>query len=240
MSRPRCSRLRHVLVENILHALNAAFLQKAQCYFGGGTRIVLDLDEYRESAGIDLLCSSRDGYRELRSTIKNNSLGKIASSTLRLAREVVADRYGIRTFVAFDGEKIKFEIVNENRIDLSGSLHPELSVPCLSRGSCFAEKLLANDDRWGDEAALSRDVIDLAFMIEGWDVTTALEGCVAARNAYGDSVVASAKAAAQKLIEKKDYLKKCIAGLRVTHTDTLRSGLKKIAAEKWPGARRRF
>ena len=239
MSKPRYSRPRHVLVENILHALNVTFLQKAQCYFGGATRIVLDLAEYRESADIDLLCSSREGYRELRSTIRNNSLGQIAPSTLRLAREVVADRYGIRTFVTFGGEKIKFEIVNENRIDLSGSLHSGLSVPCLSRVSCFAEKFLANDDRWDDEAVLSRDVIDLAFMIEGWDVTAALQGCVAARSAYGDSVDAAAVAAARKLIEKKDYLKKCVAGLRVTHTGTLMSGLKTIAAGKWTGVRRR-
>ena len=238
MSKRQFSRPRHALVENILHVLNASFLAEAQCYFGGGTRVVLDLGEYRESADIDLLCSSREGYRQLRSTIRNNSLGDIASSKLGLAREVIADRYGIRTFVVFNGEKIKFEIVNESRIDLTGSLHTELGVPCLSRVSCFAEKFLANDDRWGDEAVLSRDVIDLAFMIEGWGNTTALEGCVAARSAYGDSVEASARAAARKLIEEKVYLKKCIAGLRVTQTGTLKSGLKKIASGKWTGIRR--
>jgi len=239
MSERRFSRPRHVLVENILHALNAAFLEKAQCYFGGGTRIVLDLGEFRESADIDLLCSSREGYRELRSTVSNASLGDIASGKLALAREVIADRYGIRTFVDFEGEKIKFEIVNEGRIDLSGSHHPRLRVPCLSKASCFAEKFLANDDRWNDEAALSRDAIDLAFMIEGWDAEAAREGCTQARGAYGDSVEASARAAARKLIEKKDYFKKCITGLRVTRTETLSSGLRKLAAGKWPGKRAR-
>jgi hypothetical protein len=239
MSERRFSRPRHVLVENILRSLNAGFLEKAQCYFGGGTRIVLDLGEYRESADIDLLCSSREGYRQLRSTLSNNSLGDIAAGRLALAREVIADRYGIRTFLDVDGEKIKFEIVNEGRIDLSGSPHPRLRVPCLSIVSCFAEKFLANDDRWSDEAVLSRDAIDLAFMIEGWGATAAREGCAAARGAYGDSVEASAKAAAGKLIEKKDYLKKCVSGLRVTRTETLTSGLKKLAAGKWTGKRRR-
>lgn len=239
MSERRFSRPRHVLVENILHSLDAAFLEKAQCYFGGGTRIVLDLGEYRESADIDLLCSSREGYRELRSTVRNDSLGEIAAGRLALAREVVADRYGIRTFIDFDGEKIKFEIVNEGRIDLSGSRHSRLRVPCLSEVSCFAEKFLANDDRWNDEAVLSRDVIDLAFMIEGWGAAAAREGCAAARGAYGDSVEASAQAAARKLMRKKDYFKKCVAGLRVTPAETLTSGLKKLAAGKWSGRRRK-
>lgn len=233
MSERRYSRPRHVLVEGILGALNAPFLQGAQCYFGGGTRIVLDLGEYRESADIDLLCSSRDGYRQLRSTVKIDSLGDIAPARLVLAREVVADRYGIRTFLDYQGEKIKFEIINEGRIDLSGSPHRGLQVPCLSEVSCFAEKFLANDDRWNDEAVLSRDVIDLAFMIEGWGWAVASEGCAVARIAYGDSVETSARAAARKLIEKKNYLRKCVAGLRVTRTDKLASGLKKMAAKNW-------
>jgi hypothetical protein len=239
MSERRFSRPRHVLVENVLHSLNAAFLEKAQCYFGGGTRIVLDLGEYRESADVDLLCSSREGYRELRSTVKNDSLGEIVAGRLALAREVVADRYGIRTFVELDGEKIKFEIVNEGRIDLSGSPHPRLRVPCLGKVSCFAEKFLANDDRWNDEAVLSRDAIDLAFMIEGWGAAAAREGFAAARGAYGGSVEDSAEAAARKLIRKTDYFRKCVSGLRVTRTATLVSGLKKLAAGKWRGLRRK-
>jgi len=79
MSKRGFSRPRHATVERILGALNAPFLDRNQCYFGGGTRIVLCLDEYRESADIDFLCSSREGYRNLRSTINNRSLGEIAA-----------------------------------------------------------------------------------------------------------------------------------------------------------------
>lgn len=239
MSERRFTRPRHVRVESLLRSLNAPFLEKARCYFGGGTRIVLDLGEYRESAGVDLICSSREGYRALRSTVTNDSLGEIAAGRLVLAREVVADRYGIRTFVEFDGEKIKFEIVNEARIDLSGSRHSRLRVPCLDEISCFAEKFLANDDRWSDEAVLSRDAIDLAFMLEEWGAAAAREGCAAARAAYGASVETAARAAARKLLEKKDYFRKCVSGLRVTRTATLVTGLKKLAAGKWSGARRK-
>ena len=81
------TRPRHATVERILAQLDAGFLLDAQCYFGGGTRIVMSLGEYRESADIDLLCASRTGYRALRSTVTQISLGSIARAGISLARE---------------------------------------------------------------------------------------------------------------------------------------------------------
>src|SRR5262245_27913256 len=109
-------RPRHRTVLAALDTLDADFLARAECFFGGGTRIVLGLDEYRESADIDFLCSSREGYRDLRGTVSDTSLGRIAKTGVRLAREVIADRYGIRTFVETAGEKLKLEIILEGRI----------------------------------------------------------------------------------------------------------------------------
>lgn len=223
------------MVERILAVLNAAFLDRNQCYFGGGTRIVLALNEYRESADIDFLCSSRDGYRHLRSTISSRSLGEIVAGKINLAREVVADRYGIRTFVEMDDQNFKFEIINEGRIDISGTGQPDLHVPCLDEKSCFAEKFLANADRWNDESYRSRDVIDLAYMLEGWGMRPFLDGARTAYVAYGGSIETCARAAARKLVDKKDYFKKCIDGLRVTNTIALVAGLKRIAARGWSG-----
>jgi hypothetical protein len=226
-----------VLVLIALLSLNAGFLERAQCYFGGGTRIVMALDEYRESDDMDFLCSSRDGYRALRSSVTNESLGELATGEVRLAREVISDRYGIRTFLAIDGDKVKFEIVNEARIDLSGADGGQLHVPCLDQESCFAEKFLANEDRWHDESVLSRDAIDLGFMIEGWRAAPALEGLDAARAAYGEAVVRSAECAARKLLESKDYFKKCVTSLRVEDTGILLKGLKRLSAiGSWGGA----
>ena len=233
MSKRRLSRPLHAVVEQILGALNAPFLDRNQCYFGGGTRIVLALHEYRESADIDFLCSSREGYRSLRSTIRSRSLGEIASEKLKLAREVVADRYGIRTFVAMDGQKIKFEIVNEGRIDVSGGRQPGLEVPFLDERSCFAEKFLANADRWNDESFMSRDVIDLAYMLRSWGTQLFLEGGRLAHAAYGVTVETSARAAARKLMDRKDYFKQCVDALHVTNTATLVAGLKAITARDW-------
>ena len=109
MSEP--ARPRHRTVLAALRALEADFLARAECFFGGGTRIVLALGEYRESGDVDFLCANREGYRALRSTVSEASLGSIAKPSLKLAREVVADRYGIRTFLDVRGEKLKLEII---------------------------------------------------------------------------------------------------------------------------------
>ena len=55
---------RHVLA--LLEALDAELLERCGFLFGGGTRIALELDEYRESQDIDFLCSRAAGYAELR------------------------------------------------------------------------------------------------------------------------------------------------------------------------------
>jgi hypothetical protein len=214
----------------ILAALDADFLARAKCYFGGGTRIALALAEYRESADIDLLCADREGYRDLRSTVTGKSLGRIARGELALAREVVADRYGIRTFVQVEQEKIKFEIVGEGRITITGDVEPGCPIPVLTHLSCFAEKFLANADRWNDESFLGRDVIDLAFMAATWDPADAAAGLAQARDAYGKVVEDALKKAVQEMSERKDYLKRCTAGLGVEDTRTLARGLRALSA----------
>ncbi len=221
-------RPRHRLVMQTLAVLDADFLARAKCYFGGGTRIALALAEYRESADIDLLCADRAGYRTLRSTITGKSLGRIARGPLALAREVVADRYGIRTFVQVEGEKIKFEIVGEGRIEIDGGMEHGCPVPVLTHASCFAEKYLANADRWNDESFLGRDVIDLAFMAAAWDPADAAAGLAQAREAYGKVVDDALKKAVQAMSERKDYLKRCTSGLGVEDTRTLARGLRAL------------
>lgn len=231
MSEP--SRPRHRTVLAALRALDADFLARAKCFFGGGTRIVLALDEYRESADIDFLCASREGYRALRGTVSDRSLGGIGAAKLKLAREVIADRYGIRTVLEIGGEKLKLEIILEGRIALSGGAANGLPVPALDAASCCAEKFLANSDRWGDESALGRDVIDLAFMVTGWGREPMRAGLATATEAYGKAVAADAKRAATKMLERADWRRRCVSALSLSDTRTLLSGLRVIAAGRW-------
>ena len=96
MASKRYGNERHRAVAEILAQFDAGFLDRANCYFGGGTRIALALDEYRESADIDFLCSSREGYRLLRESVTEDSLGKVLGSAARvsLARPIKSDQYG--------------------------------------------------------------------------------------------------------------------------------------------------
>jgi hypothetical protein len=119
---------------------------------------VLALNEYRKSVDIDFLCAFQEGYRELRNTIHNTSLGAIFSRPVQLAREVRADRYGIRTFPRIVGVPVKFEIVSEGRIQIEGEMNTATGVPTLKRTDMYAEKLLANTDRYRDKAAANRSL----------------------------------------------------------------------------------
>ena len=231
MSEP--ARPRHRTVFAALRALDAEFLARGECFFGGGTRIVLALGEYRESADVDFLCANRAGYRALRATVSDTSLGRMAKPGLKLAREVIADRYGIRTFLDVGGEKIKLEIILEGRIALSGGVVAGLPVPALDTASCCAEKFLANADRWSDESALGRDVIDLAFMAARWGREPLRAGVTAATDAYGKVVASAAKRAATKMLESAEWRRRCVAALSVSDTRTLLTGLRAIAARRW-------
>lgn len=202
------NRPHHQRIARLLASLNADFLAQSGCYFGGGTALVLSMNEYRESVDVDFLCSSLDGYRALRNTISSASLGDILALPVELVRDVRADRYGIRTFVRVDGIPIKFEIVSEGRIDIAGAIDPVLGVPTLSREDMYAEKLLANADRLGDVSVASRDAIDLAMLIEHWGAVPD-QAWAKARRAYGQSIDISYMTAID-LVGDQAYLASCL------------------------------
>lgn len=229
MPRVTFKRAAHQQVHEVLSRLDRAFLGRARCYFGGGTRIVLELGEYRESKDVDFLCSSRDGYRLLREAVSERSLGPILGSGVTLAREVRADQYGVRTFLEKGGIKLKFEIIREARIDIEGEDLAMLPVACLTRRHCFAEKFLANADRGLDASTLSRDIVDLAFMIEGWSQADAEAGMAIAKDAYGDSVQRALLAATAKVRQDKAYRNRCIEGLGIAHPTGMTAGIKALA-----------
>lgn len=202
-------RAHHQRIQWLLGQLNPDLLSRTQCYFGGGTAIVLKLDEYRESVDVDFLCASHEGYRELRNTVSPNSLGDLLRQPVPLAREVKADRYGIRTFCLVDGVPIKLEVVREDRIALCGQTEPDFPIPVLSRIDMYAEKLLANTDRWADRSTHSRDLIDLGMMVHHWGAIPP-EAWLKAEAAYGDSVLRAYNAARQQMAQA-GHLTHCLS-----------------------------
>ena len=159
----------HRRIAAILHALDADLLAANGCLFGGGTAMALRYGEYRESVDIDFLVSDPAGYRALRERLTGpGGVQAIArpGALLEAARAVRADQYGIRTLLRSDGIDIKFEIVSEGRIALQvpGAADRICGIATLTPLDMAATKLLANSDRWRDDAAMSRDLIDLAMM----------------------------------------------------------------------------
>ena len=74
-------------------------------------------------------------------------------------------------------------------------------------------KLLANSDRWNDEGAFNRDLIDLAML----DLPPAqLQKAVSkAKGAYGTSILADLEKAITKTQSKKEWLERCIKAMDI-------------------------
>lgn len=194
--------------------MNSNLLTQAKCYFGGGTAIALKLGEYRESVNIDFLCSDKDGYRLLRNAITPPTLGAVLTAPVKHLRDVRTQRDKISTFLEVDDVPIKMEFVLEGRIEITGSLDPDLAVPVLQRDDMYAEKLLANTDRALDRSQMSRDLIDLAMMINAWGPipTAALNKAEAA---YGKSVH-DAFGRGLALLRDARYRDECLQAMNMT------------------------
>lgn len=207
----------HRRIAAVLEALDAPKLEAHQCLFGGGTAMALRYGEYRESVDIYLLVSDLAGYRALRQVLMDApGIQAIARSgaTLIAAREVRADQYGIRTMLEEDGVQIKFEIVLEARIDLkqpptdAGRI---CGVATLTPLDMAASKLLANSDRWRDDAVHSRDLIDLAMMKPSKALLR--KAMAKAEGAYGESIGVDLVRAVERLRVQPQHLPQCLTAL---------------------------
>jgi hypothetical protein len=209
----------HRRIAAVLQALDADQLAAHACLFGGGTAMALRHGEYRESVDIDFLVSEREGYRALRQRLTGpQGMQAIARPGMALnqAREVRADQYGLRTMLSVDGVEIKFEVVLEARIALAAPGEDDVlcGVATLTPLDMAASKLLANCDRWRDDAVHSRDLIDLAMMSPPKKL---LERAMAkAHEAYGDSVETDLAKAIQDLRDRPQRLDQCMRAMQMT------------------------
>jgi hypothetical protein len=212
-------RSQHRSVLALLAAFQAETLACSRFLFGGGTRIVLELNEFRESYDVDFLCSDAEGYAELRFAASSRGYAGLfvpsGLSQLVFPREMKIDQYGIRFPVELGGDLLKVELIREARIDLDPGVRPEWSpVECLSLSDCYAEKLLANSDRWADRQVLSRDLIDLSVlrMRLGAIPETAWHK---AEVAYKSAVWTDLRKALETFLGDPQHQERCFQGLRI-------------------------
>lgn len=209
----------HQRIARVLRDLDAGMLEQLQCWFGGGTAIVLRFGEYRESVDLDFMVSDISAYRQLRRQLAGRSdiapLQREGSVAIRSRRELRADQYGIRTTLDIAGVPIKFEIVLEGRIRFEQPSPGDrvCGVATLSTTDLAASKLLANSDRWRDDSVFSRDAIDLAMMdLSPRRLRPALDK---AGEAYGEAVNIDMQRAVAGLRERSGHLQRCIDALSI-------------------------
>ena len=204
----------HRRIARVLSALNGDLLREANCLFGGGTAMALRFGEYRESGDMDFLVSNLESYRLLRQSLTGDEgfsgLLRPDGERFRLAREIRADQYGIRTALLLDESLIKFEIVLEARIQIEAATGKDKvcgisTLTLLDMATC---KLLANADRWSDDGVFSRDVIDLAMMSPTLPLLR--KAVQKAQGAYGLAVTRDLERAIDRLQHRQDWLEHCM------------------------------
>jgi hypothetical protein len=207
-------------------------LLRHRCHFGGGTAIALTHGEYRESMDIDLICSSVEGYRGLRSLVHKGGIDALFRTPVNILRDPRIDQYGIRCALAVDGNPVKLEIVFEGRVALAdpGPGDNVAGIWTLAPEDMVATKLMANSDRWADDAMMSRDIIDLAMITESGTLDHA--GVEKARRAYGESVITDLAKAKKHLLGREGRLKACMRTMGITMPeDELRGRVERLSVE---------
>jgi hypothetical protein len=226
----------HQRIAVVLQALDGVTLARHACLFGGGTAIALRYGEFRESVDLDFLVSDAGCYRALRALLTGpDGLQPLVRPGMAIeqAREVRADQYGIRTVVRSGGAAIKFEIVREGRIEIEAPGEPDVvcGVATLTARDLAASKLLANADRWMDDAVYSRDLIDLAMMTPPRELF--MSALAKARAAYGDAVARDLARAIQRLRERPGRLDACMQAMRITTVPKALLWQRIRTLEKW-------
>lgn len=222
----------HRRVVAVLRSLRTEVLAGCGFLFGGGTRIALDLDEFRESQDIDFLCSNASGYGDLRFQATSRSYAALfddnAREGLSFPREMRVDQYGIRFPVLFEGATLKIELIREARIELSPGVRPDWSpVACLAPEDCYAEKLLANSDRWADRQVLSRDLLDLAALRTSWGPIPEIAWSKS-EAAYRSAPLDDLRKSLAALERDPEYRDRCLTGLAIDDPARLLDGLEAL------------
>lgn len=219
----------------VLDAMDADVLARTAFLFGGGTCLALGHGEYRVSRDLDFVCSDADGYAELRLAVRERGYDALfpapAKAALGFPREIRADQYGLRFPVIVGDTSIRVEMIREARIMLGPAERAAWTlVPLLSITDAFAEKLLANSDRWADRDELARDLVDLAVLrISHGPIPEAAWASV--ERAYRSGPLQDLRKAAEQFLADTGYQRRCFTGLDIEATDDVLRGVRALLSD---------
>jgi hypothetical protein len=219
----------------VLDALDADLLARTSFHFGGGTCLALGHGEYRLSRDLDFVCSDAGGYAELRDAVRERGYDALFPAARRTAlgfpREIRTDQYGIRFPVVVGGTSIRVELIREARLALGPAEQASWTpVPVLSITDAFAEKLLANSDRWADGDELSRDLVDLAVLRVAHGPIPE-EAWAAAERAYRSAPRQDLRKAAERFLAEPEHQRRCFAGLDIEGTSDVLRGVRALRSD---------
>lgn len=225
---------------SVLDALDADALARTSFRFGGGTCLALGHGEYRVSRDLDFVCSDAGGYADLRLAVRERGYDALfppsGRAGLSFPREIRADQYGLRFPVLVGGASIRVELIREARIALGPAAQVAWTkVPVLSVTDAFAEKLLANSDRWADRDELARDLVDLAVLrISHGPIPEA--AWLAVEGAYRSAPVEDLRKAAERFLAEPEYQRRCFTGLSVEGPEDVLRGVQALLSDLDAGA----
>jgi hypothetical protein len=214
------NRAHHQRIAQVLSLLNAPLLGDHDCFFGGGTAIALRFGEYRESVDMDFMVSNTANYGKLRAMLSGPAgiapIFMHGQQLVSQTRDVRADQYGIRTVLAVAEQPIKLKIILEGRVALERPAPEDqlCGVATLTLLDMATTKLLANSDRWADDAVFNRDLIDLAMMQIPENLMSRAIGKASA--AYGESVARDLNKAIDRMLTRQGWLERCMQSLSIT------------------------
>ena len=200
------TRPHHQEISIILDQFDSDYLRQNNILFGGGTRIALELNEFRESVDIDLFCIGQASYRAARSEVTNTSFGKLfkpgCNPERHANKDIRADRDAIRALLAGTHSRIKLEIINFSNSELlPGEKNPLFPIDCVSKEGCFASKLTANADRYLNH---HKDIIDLCMMRKSWGNITCRSWEIAFKEYGRSTILSSLKSSLERIKDNSE------------------------------------
>ena len=157
----------HQEILSILQNLNSKYLEQEGILFAGGTRITLEINEYRLSDDIDFFCVNREAFKKIRDEISpHGDLSQIAKIQLPLLREPRFSRESVQLILKTTDKPIKMEFILADELTAKKSLPQSLPVPHIDRDTCYTNKLMTLSNRFAD--APYKDFFDLLAMKDTW------------------------------------------------------------------------
>lgn len=215
--------------EQILQGIDKQLLIEQQAYFGGGTMLALEQNNYRLSYDLDFICNL-NRFNQLKRWFASYDPQQLFPESNFTIKDLRKDAYSIRIPIKTQPElpAVKLEFIAETRFEIERYETGKIDgLPLLNNTDRFTSKLLANADRGIDSSTYSRDLIDLAILRLSQPIPK--DAIATAEANY--QVVEPLIEAIEKFQNKPELRNACYTALRIDNPILIIDGLDLLAAD---------